>query len=389
VSIFDQIFKPNIAKLFSRCDVVNLTRALRHQDSQVRIAAIQALAKLGREASKESVPILISLVVKSDNPDGQEAAEILPDLVGPEVKNELLEAFEKHQLSRRQRLLLSQALLRVGEKAPASKYLEELDHNDVDIVQAAAMALGKVGDQRAIPRLISLLDGPTKSPGFQQNDFIRRTAAISLCQLKDASAIPTLIKLLSRTDAFQGDHILRVAVLHGFARFQNKSIVVEITKHLRRSNISAFDALAGLHTLVQLGALKHIEIEPVFNMLLNIVTEMFIEETASESLGNMDFTAFLKSKIVDDQPFSRAARRILSLLPSEPTNAPPYRYKESKYNRSLSIGQLNNTIQNLIQKENISQRRARGLAFIMLRSWSQNEIHAIEVAFELLEELRA
>ena len=71
---------------------------------------------------------------------------------------------------------------------------------------AAAVALGQIGDARAVPALTGALSRRLPAPGFfnrlrrrrvEEDEFVRRAAAVSLGQIGSRLAVPALVQTLS------------------------------------------------------------------------------------------------------------------------------------------------------------------------------------------------
>lgn len=73
---------------------------------------------------------------------------------------------------------------KLGRLDTAEKWLAKLNHLDALIREAAAQALGWIGNRKAVPALIKALSDP--------NPLVHRSAAESLGKLGDPSALPAL-----------------------------------------------------------------------------------------------------------------------------------------------------------------------------------------------------
>jgi HEAT repeat protein len=83
---------------------------------------------------------------------------------------------------------------------------------------AAAVALGQIGDARAVPALSAALGRRVGASGIlnrvtlrqtEENDFVRRAAAISLGQIKSREGVAALVAALTNERA--GDDVRREA----------------------------------------------------------------------------------------------------------------------------------------------------------------------------------
>ncbi|MBD2777038.1 HEAT repeat domain-containing protein [Iningainema tapete] len=87
-------------------------------------------------------------------------------------------------------------------------YVDKLDSNNPDLVVEAAHTLGDLGDRRAVPILIDLLQTTT-------NPVIRNAAAVGLRELGDERALYPIVSLLKdpKTEGYRGT---LVYALEGF-----------------------------------------------------------------------------------------------------------------------------------------------------------------------------
>jgi HEAT repeat protein len=83
---------------------------------------------------------------------------------------------------------------------------------------AAAVALGQIGDESAVPVLTEAIGRRIARSGFlnritfrrtEENEFVRRSAAVALGQMKSRAAVPALISALANERA--GDDVRREA----------------------------------------------------------------------------------------------------------------------------------------------------------------------------------
>lgn len=83
---------------------------------------------------------------------------------------------------------------------------------------AAAVALGMIEDERAVPVLVETLSRRVRASGFlnrlrrrrsEENEFVRRSAARALGQMRSQSSVPALIAVLGNEQA--GDDVRREA----------------------------------------------------------------------------------------------------------------------------------------------------------------------------------
>ena len=132
--------------------------------------------------------------------------------ISPEVKQRLIEKFVNDTIERDEAEKLKQTLeeekkeaetagdtlatIAIGRLLAALAYLLEIDlsknmlelnDNDPDVRQKAALALGKIGDARAVDALIEALK--------DRDDTLSGHAARALAEIGDASAVEALTKV--------------------------------------------------------------------------------------------------------------------------------------------------------------------------------------------------
>jgi hypothetical protein len=194
--------------------VARLRIGLEHRDELVSLACAQALAKMQRP--EDVLPLLDLLAGLRDLSDDT-ACEILLDL-GPNAADRFLVILSEHDLSPRKQRLLAQLLGFLGHLPAAPALIQFLNttedeplrtraiealgrlsslesvvaleqylaHGEVDVRQAAAAALGSIGDDAAVKSLAGALN--------DEDSHVRYAAASSLVRLGHAGreALTTL-----------------------------------------------------------------------------------------------------------------------------------------------------------------------------------------------------
>jgi HEAT repeat protein len=85
------------------------------------------------------------------------------------------------------------ALGKIGDDRAIPGLLKLVEDSDSDVRRSAADALGKIGDAQAIPGLLKLVE--------DSDSDVRRSAADALGKIGDAQAIPGLLKLVEDSDS--------------------------------------------------------------------------------------------------------------------------------------------------------------------------------------------
>jgi len=215
-----------LSKISDQRAVEPLIKALRDKDSDVREAAAKALGKIGdpravepliealkdeywwvRKAAVEAlgkigdpraVEPLIEALRDKDSDVCYTAAKALekiePEWYKTEVAKKQVPEFInalRHEYSG-VRKAAAEALGKIGDQRAVKPLIEALRDKDSDVRKAAAKALGKIGDQRAVESLIQAL---------RNNDpDVRKAAAKALGKIGDQRAVKPLIEALRDND---------------------------------------------------------------------------------------------------------------------------------------------------------------------------------------------
>lgn len=147
--------------------------ALKDQDEDVRRAAAKALGNIGDGRALES---LIAALKDEDGEVRFRAASALGHIRDARALEPLVEALKK-------------ALTALANREAFDRMSVEEVTNISNLEWAATIALGRIGDARAVESLVAALE---KSGTWQ----VRRDAAIALGQVKDVRAVEPLIVAL-------------------------------------------------------------------------------------------------------------------------------------------------------------------------------------------------
>lgn len=239
-------FKPDIDKMENKKNAKGLIKALKHKESWIRIAAVNALGRiedlravepliqalevadssyfraatvsaLGKLGDARAVPSLIqalqdegNVIVKAATALGQigkpavesliqameevdssfgrgHAAKTLGRIGDAKAVDPLLHVFtnDKNNYVRGE---AARALGEIGNTKAFAPLLQALNDTDDEIRVAAARALGEMGDARAVTPLLRALN--------DKDNKIRIAAAVALGDIGDGRAVESLIQLL-------------------------------------------------------------------------------------------------------------------------------------------------------------------------------------------------
>jgi len=155
-------FKLNVKRMEKRKDIEGLIKALKHKDEDVRISAAMALGEIGDTRAVD--PLVQAL--KDEDEDVVKHAD---------------NALEKIDLVRSRSL-------RQKYHDDVKDLIKALRHRDKDVRISAAMALGEIGDTRAVEPLIQALK--------DENWLVRRGVVVALGSIADARAVDPLVQAL-------------------------------------------------------------------------------------------------------------------------------------------------------------------------------------------------
>ncbi len=150
--------------------VPSLIRNLEDGNAGVRLAVIEALAAIGHPASAEPLALALANVPK--------AAGSRPRPLERNAEDEEYRA-------------LAKALAAIGPPA-ANPLLRLLSSDDSELRRWAAVALGEIGDQKAVDPLLGMLE--------DSRSEVRKAASLALGEIGDVRAVPGLVQALANRD---------------------------------------------------------------------------------------------------------------------------------------------------------------------------------------------
>lgn len=246
--------KPNVKKMEERGDVDGLIAALEHEDKGVRSEAARSLGRIGNaraveplvKALRDQVEPVRDSAVESLGRIGEPAVEVLArtlsgesyDMVrwqlvralgetrNPKALEPLIDALKDTDETVRR--LAIEALAKIGEAAIGPLIHSLRDRGERDIKYGAAVALGKIGNARAVEPLVEALrnEGPAVRQGaifglvdigkpavesvmrlynqtLKEDDTgARMGAVIVLANIADARALDVLTQAKGDKDSF-------------------------------------------------------------------------------------------------------------------------------------------------------------------------------------------
>lgn len=182
--------------------------ALRHNDPHKRIEAINKL----EEANHTAAATYLAEVLREDFDLGVrfQAAQVLARFADPDTVPEMLEALRGDDLWLR--MVATEGLIRIGEPS-VEGLITALNHINRAVRRAAAKALGKIGDVRAVTGLRAAL--------LDHDEDVRRFAAQAIGRIGQEEAVDAL------SDALRDDSDrVRKAAASALAAIGDPSIPV-------------------------------------------------------------------------------------------------------------------------------------------------------------------
>ena len=163
--------------------IAALTLALKDPDTEVREAAMQALARMRDPSVFEP---LVQALSDSSADVREHAAQALGQLKDKRAIQPLTNAMKDANASVREQSAFALGQLRDASAVPA--LTNAMKDENASVREQAAFALGQIRDRSAVPALTTALT--------DSNDSVREQAVFALGQLRDASAIDGLVKAL-------------------------------------------------------------------------------------------------------------------------------------------------------------------------------------------------
>ena len=258
-----------------------LALALQDPDKGVRDSAVRSLLSL---KSKSAACVIAEYLTDDSFITRNLAAEVLLQFGGVAVETLLRYAVHDHHDVRK---MAVDTLGLIGDRRATPTLIALLNDSDNNVVLAAVEALGNIKDKSAASHIALT---------FIRNDFARVVAAEALGKIEDESFAPFLISQLRGYSNPQGEELLVMfAVIEALANIGSESSLEQIIPLIRDTN----------------GKLRH-----VLLYALVCVAERCGKDLASFS-GFAD--KFLEALYDDDLRVVRAAVKALVSMPSDET----------------------------------------------------------------------
>ena len=228
-----------LAALAERGDKLALPAVLKSvqsTDAAVRVAAIQAVGKLGGEAE---VAPLLEVAVKGGN-EGNAATGALTHLRGDKVNQAIIDLMQKADAAKA-RLLISVLGARRAAQAVPGLILAVEKNPDKGVKAEAAKALSRLAAEKDMPALLKLL---VKADPSLHDDLGRAVTAAARGQKDPDKRVAPVVAAMSGAGADA-----KVALLGVLARLGGPKALSEVCKAVKDSDAKVVDgavkALAG------------------------------------------------------------------------------------------------------------------------------------------------
>jgi HEAT repeat protein len=299
--------------------VPSLIEALRDEDKFVRESAAVAL---GRLDNIHAVEPLIACLKDKDKDVRRAVAQSLGEMVDSRAVEPLIAALTEDEWDVREAVLMKR---KFKDTRSFSEYVDEQKEKYVYIREAAAEALSKIGDPRAIPPLIAALKNISKN--------VRIAAADALGKIGDPRAVDALLDALH-------DHQPAVQQAAGEALSKIgkpavETLIQELLEPASRIQEPVMEALG------KIGDPRGIE--PLIPMLVH--KNPPLRETAAIALTRIGLPSIgplVETLTFDDQELRMAACAVLERMdwkPAEDEAGAFYWIVKNQWERCVGIGE--------------------------------------------------
>lgn len=186
MGIFNKITAKKIEKMKERKDVSGLIKALKSKEPDIRKLSVSALGSYDIRDSIAVLP-LIPLLKDEDLETRKEAATTLGFIRDARAVGPLIEALKDIEPGMRENA--ASALGSIGDTQALEQLIETLEDVASDVRYFAVSALEELGDKRAVEPLIQIMQN-------DKNEVIGGAAADALGKINDSRAIGPLFDAL-------------------------------------------------------------------------------------------------------------------------------------------------------------------------------------------------
>lgn len=267
-------FKPNIEKMKAKKDVEGLIKVLKHKDEDVRWGAAEALGKVGDERAVH--PLIEALQDDSYPLICERASYALKNIGRDKVLEPLIKTLQGAKRSDSLREGAAIALGILGDNRAVDYLIEALDDGYAGVRFAATRSLGLIGDKRAVKPLKKMMlmdayiqvrdvakkaikniqDGQPKDNvkawirDLESLDFAQRMkAASALGDIRDKRAVKSLCKALLK----DSDYSVRMIAAFALGRIGDERAIGPLIQALQDEDVDVRKAAKGAIEDIQKG----------------------------------------------------------------------------------------------------------------------------------------
>lgn len=243
-----------------------LTDALVDEDSVVKIRAIEAIGKVGKEG--DLIPVIL-LLKDGDREVRLAALEVTGKIGGESSIRHILPLLKDPDKEVRRKAVEVLGKIASPESVePLLKILGNPDENEA-VYREAVMSLIKIGDQRAAGALINL------ARDRRRDKTVRIKALFGIGRIKSVEGLEAVIDIIMEK---KEDHDIRRAALQSLPLFDEKSVLGAISADL--ADLDA-DELSRIGVSRALKGFKSVESEAILvSLLINDACEAVRIESA-------------------------------------------------------------------------------------------------------------
>jgi HEAT repeat protein len=234
-SKFDNL---DIQKLKEKKDVNRLSKALKHEDSNIRMFAAIALGEICDE--RAIAPLTQSLIDEDEGVQNEVLKSIV--MIGDPAVDSLIIALNNENLAKRAKV----ALIKIGE--PASRNLMFKYNNQKRDIQICYIdIMGEIGDKNSVDHLIHILKD-IKTHETYDRDILNSTIK-ALGKIGDEKATDIIHDLYFRFCYSQSDKCLTELFIDAIINVDKEGsdfLVQELTSNNKQVREEVADALVGM-----------------------------------------------------------------------------------------------------------------------------------------------
>jgi HEAT repeat protein len=171
------LFGPNIAAMKEKHDLAGLLMVLKGKDARARVQAAKALGELG---ARSAVPAIAELLLTTNDSIAEKtsAAEALGSIKDEDAIDALMQAANASR--EREHGAINTAIDSTERKYSINFYVNRIAADESTLRRASAIALGRIGGDRAIRALFEMLASETGQMADSVKSDVKNSIADAL-----------------------------------------------------------------------------------------------------------------------------------------------------------------------------------------------------------------